>query len=72
MIQKSLIRFVDMFMVNDLKSEKIVSGGMMPKVDCCVDAIRHGVKSAHIIDGRIRHALLLEILTKDGIGSMIA
>ena len=45
---------------------------MIPKVDCCVQAIKSGVKSAHIIDGRIEHALLLEILTRDGIGSMLA
>lgn len=68
----SLIKFVDVPSVDDLKSRKIISGGMMPKVDCCIKAIADGVKSAHIIDGRIRHALLLEILTKDGIGSMIS
>jgi acetylglutamate kinase len=45
---------------------------MIPKVDCCTEAVIHGVKSAHIIDGRILHALLLEVLTKDGIGSMIS
>ena len=44
---------------------------MIPKVDCCMQAIQYGVKSAHIIDGRIEHALLLEILTNDGIGSML-
>lgn len=68
---QSLIKFVDILKVDDLKNKKIISGGMIPKVDCCIDAIRQGVKSAHIIDGRIRHALLLEVLTKDGIGSMI-
>ncbi len=68
----SLIKFVDVFTVGTLKSQNIISGGMIPKVDCCVEAVMHGVKSAHIIDGRILHALLLEILTKDGIGSMIS
>lgn len=68
----SLIKSVDALAINQLKSENIVSGGMIPKVDCCTEAVMHGVKSAHIIDGRILHALLLEILTKDGIGSMIS
>lgn len=68
----SLIKFVDVLSVDTLKSQKIISGGMIPKVDCCVEAVINGVKSAHIIDGRILHALLLEILTKDGIGSMIS
>lgn len=68
---KTLIKSLDSIRVNDLKNKKIISGGMIPKVDCCVQAIKYGVKSAHIIDGRIEHALLLEILTKDGIGSML-
>ena len=66
----SLIRSLDASQVNILKKDKIISGGMIPKVDCCMQAIQYGVKSAHIIDGRIEHALLLEILTNDGIGSM--
>ena len=68
----SLIRLINVFDVDTLKSEKIILDGMIPKVNCCVDAVINGVKSAHIIDGRILHALLLEILTKDGIGSMIS
>ena len=67
----SLIRSLDASQVNALKKDKIISGGMIPKVDCCMQAIQYGVKSAHIIDGRIEHALLLEILTNDGIGSML-
>lgn len=67
----SLIRSLDASLVNVLKKDKIISGGMIPKVDCCMQAIQYGVKSAHIIDGRIEHALLLEILTNDGIGSML-
>ena len=67
----SLIRSLDASQVNVLKKDKIISGGMIPKVDCCMQAIQYGVKSAHIIDGRIEHALLLEILTNDGIGSML-
>ena len=68
---QSLIKLADTFIIDELKKKKIISGGMIPKVDCCIQAVNNGVKSAHIIDGRIEHALLLEILTKDGIGSMI-
>lgn len=49
----------------------IVAGGMIPKVSCCVRSLAQGVRAAHIIDGRIPHALLLEIFTDQGIGSMI-
>ncbi len=49
----------------------IVGGGMIPKVECCVRSLAQGVRAAHIIDGRIAHALLLEIFTNEGIGSMI-
>ncbi|BAQ65125.1 acetylglutamate kinase [Geminocystis sp. NIES-3709] len=55
----------------DLIDQGIVGGGMIPKVNCCVRSLAQGVKAAHIIDGRIPHALLLEIFTDDGIGSMI-
>ncbi len=55
----------------DLIDEGVVGGGMIPKVSCCVRSLAQGVKAAHIIDGRIPHALLLEIFTDDGIGSMI-
>jgi acetylglutamate kinase len=55
----------------DLIEEGIVGGGMIPKVSCCVRSLAQGVRAAHIIDGRIPHALLLEIFTDDGIGSMI-
>ncbi|CCP38098.1 acetylglutamate kinase (plastid) [Chondrus crispus] len=54
-----------------LKNKDIIIGGMIPKIDCCINALRSNVKSAHIIDGRIEHALLLEIFTSEGIGSMI-
>src|SRR5947209_5804003 len=48
-----------------------ISGGMLPKVECALDAVRNGVKSAHIIDGRVSHALLLEVLTSSGVGTLI-
>lgn len=53
-----------------LKAEGIISGGMIPKVDCCISALEGGVKKAFIIDGRIPHALLIETLTDEGIGTM--
>ena len=46
-------------------------GGMIPKLQSCVDALRGGVRRAHILDGRIPHALLLEFFTREGIGTMI-
>ncbi|NER51419.1 MAG: acetylglutamate kinase [Symploca sp. SIO1A3] len=54
-----------------LIEDGVVAGGMIPKVSCCVRSLAQGVKAAHIIDGRIPHALLLEIFTDEGIGSMI-
>jgi acetylglutamate kinase len=49
----------------------VITGGMIPKVDCCVDAVNEGVKKAHIVDGRVQHALLLEIFTDTGVGTEI-
>jgi len=57
--------------VNDLKDNGTISGGMVPKVDACLSAIYGGVDKAHIIDGRVEHALLLELLTSDGVGTEI-
>lgn len=54
-----------------LKKQGIVSGGMIPKVDCCVEAVRRGVKKTNIIDGRIPHSILIELLTSQGAGTMI-
>nr|YP_009589108.1 acetylglutamate kinase [Corallina ferreyrae]QBL75624.1 acetylglutamate kinase [Corallina ferreyrae] len=68
---QTLIRLANISKIEDLKKKNVISGGMIPKVDCCTKAISNGVKSAHIIDGRVEHALLLEILTKNGIGSML-
>lgn len=49
----------------------IITGGMIPKAQCCIDAIEKGVKSVHILDGRLPHSMLLEIFTKEGIGTMM-
>lgn len=67
----TLFKYLNIKQIDSLKRQGIISGGMIPKVDCCIRALSGGVNSAHIIDGRINHALLLEILTTDGIGSML-
>ena len=51
--------------------EGIIKGGMIPKVNCCLDALREGVRKTHIIDGRVKHAILLEIFTDEGVGTQI-
>lgn len=56
--------------ISELVNEGIIKGGMIPKVDCCREAIRRGVKKVFIIDGRVPHSLLIEILTDEGIGTM--
>lgn len=58
--------------VKELINESIISGGMIPKVECCMTALERGVRRTHIIDGRIPHSILLEILTSAGVGTMIA
>ncbi|WP_418223397.1 acetylglutamate kinase [Clostridium isatidis] len=57
--------------IRKLKSDGILKRGMIPKIDCCVEAVRQGVKRAHIIDGTLPHSILLEILSIEGIGTMI-
>ncbi len=54
-----------------LKRKGIISGGMIPKIDCCVEAVRRGVKKTAIIDGRIPHSILIEILSREGIGTQL-
>ncbi len=54
-----------------LKEQGVISGGMIPKVDCCVEAIREGVKNVIIMDGRIPHSILMELLTDEGAGTMV-
>ncbi|MFN8022256.1 MAG: acetylglutamate kinase [Acidimicrobiales bacterium] len=67
----SLIRQTTPDELDQLISEGVIAGGMIPKVDSCVQAVRHGVRRAHILDGRIPHVLLLEIFTDEGIGTMV-
>nr|UAD88297.1 acetylglutamate kinase [Gracilaria tikvahiae] len=67
----TLIKHLDIEKLEDLKNQQIIIGGMIPKVDCCIQALKKNVVSAHIINGNIQHALLLEILTSSGIGSKL-
>lgn len=67
----TLIQRVDIQEARELITTGVVSGGMIPKVNCCVRSLAQGVRAAHIIDGRIPHALLLEIFTDVGIGTML-
>ena len=68
--ESTLIPVVNVRDVSRLKKEGIISGGMIPKIDCCVDAVRRGVGRAHIIDGRTPHSILVELFTDEGIGTM--
>ena len=66
----SLIRKINVSEAGVLIRDGIIQGGMIPKVECCIEAIRQGVKKVFIIDGRIPHAILIETLTDEGIGTM--
>ncbi len=66
-----LISSLDEEKIRVLKADGTISGGMIPKLDACLETIHAGVERAHIIDGRIEHSLLLELFTKDGIGTLI-
>ena len=58
--------------VQDLIQADVIHGGMLPKIQCALDAVQSGVASAHIIDGRVAHATLLEIFSDEGIGTLIS
>jgi len=66
-----LINTLDIGQTEALKADGTINGGMVPKVDACIEALRGGVKKAHIIDGRVEHSILLEILTSSGVGTCI-
>lgn len=66
----SLISVVNVSEVPMLKRDGIIKGGMIPKIDCCVEAVRNGVNRAHVIDGRLEHSILLELFSDEGIGTM--
>ncbi|NLK21483.1 MAG: acetylglutamate kinase [Epulopiscium sp.] len=65
-ISSLLVRDVDEYI-----KDGIISGGMIPKVECCVEGVKKGVKTVHILDGRVQHCLLLEVFTQRGVGTMI-
>ncbi len=67
---KSLIPNIDIKGAEKLYKEGVISGGMIPKVECCIDAIKMGVRKVIILDGRVPHALLIETLTDEGAGTM--
>ncbi len=69
--EMALITNLDITTTEALKEDGTIQGGMVPKVDACIEALRGGVKKAHIIDGRVEHSLLLEILTSSGVGTCI-
>ena len=64
-----LIPALDVKQAKRLITQKVISSGMIPKVNCCLDALEEGVAKTHIIDGRVEHAILLEIFTDIGIGT---
>ena len=67
----TLIPHVTIAEAKQLYDEGVVSGGMIPKVDCCIEALEHGVKNVVIMDGRIPHSILMELLTDEGAGTMV-
>ncbi|MCL2390994.1 MAG: acetylglutamate kinase [Oscillospiraceae bacterium] len=70
-LEDSLIKVIKTDEIQGLMDKKIVDNGMIPKVECCADAIAGGVKRTHILDGRIPHSILIEMLTDEGAGTMI-
>ena len=67
----TLIPHMTISEAEQLKKDGVISGGMIPKVECCIDAINHGVENVVIMDGRVPHSILMEILTDEGAGTMI-
>lgn len=66
----TLIRKISLGQADELERQGIIAGGMIPKVHCCTDAIRAGVKKVFIINGTVPHAILIEMLTEEGLGTM--
>ncbi|MGE5626955.1 MAG: acetylglutamate kinase [Solirubrobacterales bacterium] len=69
--ETSLISELNLEEIDTLIKNKVISGGMIPKINCCIEAVKGGVSRTHIIDGRVNHSLLLEIFSNEGIGTMI-
>ncbi len=68
---ETLIKKITLDEAQGLFDDNTISGGMIPKVECCIDAIKEGVKKVFILDGRIPHAILIETLTDEGLGTMV-
>lgn len=68
----TLIPAVTIREAHELREAGVIGGGMIPKVDCCIEAIRHGVRHVVIMDGRVPHSILMEILTDEGAGTMVS
>lgn len=68
---ESLLAEINLDDINRLKEKGVIKGGMLPKVDCCLEAVQGGVGKSHIIDGRLPHSLLLELFSQEGVGTMI-
>lgn len=69
--QDNILTGLDGKSVAELIADGTIAGGMLPKVTCALDAVNSGVKTSHIIDGRVEHAVLLELLTNEGVGTLI-
>ena len=69
--EETLIHVLHTYDVPELVAQGVISGGMIPKMQCCVDAINGGVERVHILDGRIPHSILIELLSDEGIGTML-
>jgi acetylglutamate kinase len=69
--QGNVLSTVDIDRATQLIREGVIAGGMIPKVECCIEALRGGARKTHIIDGRVRHAVLLEIFTREGVGTEV-
>ena len=67
--ESSFISTLSFDKAHELILKGIISGGMIPKIDCCVEAVRRGVKKTAIIDGRVPHSILIETLSNEGIGT---
>ena len=69
--ESTLMERVKVSQIPLLKKEKVITGGMIPKIECCVKAVREGVESVNIQDGRVMHSLLIELLSDEGVGTLI-
>jgi len=69
--EDNLLTGLDTNRVNSLIKDGTIQGGMLPKIGCALEAVQAGVNTAHIIDGRVQHAVILELFTDEGIGTLI-